>query len=389
MASRRDLAWPSIVAAATAIAAAVGTTVGGDYGLCLGGDLCVDDPADAIRALSLGHFGDFFASQSTQGLVAMAARLPLTIPVYAVGDSELWAYRLGSLVCLVPVAALGVWLSSYARSPLERLLVVVLPVAMTVLAGALYWGHPEEALGGALCVAAVVLASRGRGMAAGVVAGLAVATKGWALLALPVCFVALPPAARRRFALAAAGTIAAATAPLVLGDPDRFFAAQRVAAHPLKVSPFDVWWPIAGDGRSRSLPASVDWLPRTLILAIGTGAAVAWAARDRRAKDPLLLLAFVLLVRGALDSGACAYYYVPALLALLASEVLARRPPVITLAAAALVVLMQVHQRAGPSSADDIYNLGYIVGLAVLIAVVGTRTFGRGGPAVSDAARHR
>ena len=48
---------------------------------------------------------------------------------------------------------------------------------------ALEFGHPEELLGAVLCVWAVLLAQRGRAVSAGIVLGLAIANKEWALVA--------------------------------------------------------------------------------------------------------------------------------------------------------------------------------------------------------------
>jgi hypothetical protein len=381
--ARRSLAWCGGVAAVAVLAAILGTALGTDYALCAPGELCTDDPAYAIRALSLGDFHAFFANQTTQGLVAMVVRLPLAGPVYATGGSELWAYRLGALACLIPVAVLGTWLSSYARTWLDQLLVVLLPVAMVVLAGVLHFGHPEEALGGVLCVVAVLLAARGRAVPAGTLVALAVATKSWGLLAVPVCVVALPRPAWLRFALTVISTTILTTAPLLIADPDRFVAAHRLAAHPYHVSPFDVWWRLAGTGARRSLPASIDWLPRTLILATGLGSALVWATRKTRAaSDPLMLLAFVLVLRGALDASACAYYYVPALLALMTSEVIGGRRPVMSLAGTALVAAMQAHERLGPAPSDDLYNAVYVVGLLLLAAAAGRAAFRSAGAAI-------
>ena len=57
-------------------------------------------------------------------------------------------------------------------------------------------GHPEELLGGALCVGAVLAALRGRTLPAAVLLGLALATKQWAVIAVLPVLAAAPGAAR-------------------------------------------------------------------------------------------------------------------------------------------------------------------------------------------------
>ena len=75
---------------------------------------------------------------------------------------------------------------------------------------ALEYGHPEELLGGVLCVAAALAALGRRPVAAGLLLGLAVANKPWAVLAVVPVLLVLDRGHLR--ALAAAG--AAAIAPV-------------------------------------------------------------------------------------------------------------------------------------------------------------------------------
>ena len=53
-------------------------------------------------------------------------------------------------------------------------------------------GHPEELLGAVLCAGAVLAALRGRATLAGVLLGLAMANKAWAVLAIGPVLLALP-----------------------------------------------------------------------------------------------------------------------------------------------------------------------------------------------------
>ena len=118
-------------------------------------------------------------------------------------------------------------------------------MANPITLSALEFGHPEELLGACLCVAAVLLASRGRSVWAGALLGLAIANKEWALLAAGPVLLALP--ARRRLpCLASAGAVAAAVlGPLVVvgsscirrGDPRACRGARGVI-----FQPWQVWW---------------------------------------------------------------------------------------------------------------------------------------------------
>ena len=95
-------------------------------------------------------------------------------------------YRSGTLVCLLAVAVLlllGVMLTlRRGQRPLIALVVIAAIFAGLTTFSAVRWGHPEEASGAAPAVAAVIAASHRRALIAGVLLGLAVATKQWGLL---------------------------------------------------------------------------------------------------------------------------------------------------------------------------------------------------------------
>ena len=102
---------------------------------------------------------------------------------------------------------------------------VCLCAANPITLRALDIGHPEELLGAALCAGAVLAAVRGRSTLAGVLLGLAVANKAWALLAVGPVLLALQ--ADRRRALAIAGGIAVAfMLPLLLTGADERAAGR-------------------------------------------------------------------------------------------------------------------------------------------------------------------
>ena len=92
------------------------------------------------------------------GAVALIAKLT--------GGGELAIFRLAAAPCLAAAAVLGVWLAAASRrmgrARSAGLLALVVCVANPLTFTALKFGHPEELLGGVLCVAAVLAAGRGR-----------------------------------------------------------------------------------------------------------------------------------------------------------------------------------------------------------------------------------
>ena len=104
-------------------------------------------------------------------------------------------FRAVAVPCLLAGAVLGVVL---AASLLARgagrgtvAIVVGLCAVNPITLRALDIGHPEELLGAVLCAGAVLAAVRGRSTLAGVLLGLAVANKAWALLAVGPVLLAL------------------------------------------------------------------------------------------------------------------------------------------------------------------------------------------------------
>jgi hypothetical protein len=122
-------------------------------------------------------------------------RAPFVAAVTWLRGDFVAVYRVGTLVCLLAGTLLSLPAVSAMLRRGQRPVIVLVVLSAIVLGpatfGAVMWGHPEELLGAGLAVAAVVAAIHRRGVVAGVLLGLAVATKQWGLFAvLPTLMLA-------------------------------------------------------------------------------------------------------------------------------------------------------------------------------------------------------
>jgi hypothetical protein len=297
----------------------------------------VHDGGPSVHALALGNFHGAFAHQPAMGWFAILLRAPFVF--FARHASTLVEYRVGNIPCVLVLAALAVWLASRARGRTAALLVLALALLSPMNWHALYDGHPEELLGAALCVAAVLFASSGRTpLTAGVVLGLALATKQWAVLAAgPALLVA--PRGRAQLAASAVAVGGALTIlPALAGSHHPLSSATSVAPSLSSVQPACIWWPFAHVEHvgapgwivdHRVIPA---WLanlthPGIVILGLLLPLAVLKQTRGRAATSEtvLTLLALLFLLRCLLDPMNIGYYQVPLLVSLVALEALHRR----------------------------------------------------------------
>ena len=335
----------AIVACSTLLALANTST--GDY---------PRDAAPAMNALLDGDVSGALAQQPLMGSFSLVVRYPFAALARGVGGDDLLVYQLGTIPCLVAVGLLGLALAGRMRRrgqpPAACAAAAVLCLVNPLTWEAIRLGHPEELLGGALCVGAALAALRGRWLAAGALLGLALATKQWAVIAvLPV--LAAAPARRIRLAAVAGAVAVLLTAPLVLGNSTSFSkTAEQAAYSGERVHPFNAVWPLApsedrvisvGEDQSvvtvRVLPLSVSRLlhPAIVLLAVPL-TALWWFSRRRTPDDVLALLALLFLLRCLLDPVNNAYYHVPFLLSLVAWEGLTRRgAPVVSLLVSAAV----------------------------------------------------
>lgn len=333
----------------------------------------------AFDALTHGHMLEFLRLAPAYG-GSLVERAPFALLPGLWGGGQLAVYRMVALPCLLAAAVLGVWLVAQmrtaGRSMLWRAVALGVCVANPLTLRALELGHPEELLGGALCVAAVLLAARDQPVWAGLALGLAIANKEWALLAVgPVLLVLAPRPGAWRWRqlvlclICACAVITIVLGPLALISPGGLADARGATTPQQEIfMPWQVWWFLgasnhmsASTGVGGAFPLSAAWsthpewrltppwltgLTHPLIIVIGIGLAGAvWLQRRRRQHSgvlneghALLMLALLMLARCLLDTWDTTYYMLPFILALLAWEVHgdSRRPPVLALSSTVL-----------------------------------------------------
>jgi hypothetical protein len=350
MTSLRAARIPATVAILIALglifSSAVGVLDGLDY---------FTDASFPIDALARGDLAGFAATPGLMGDFSLYLRAPFVWLVY--DQSLTVVYLAGAVPCLAAVVAVALYLRRRMRAlglpEAAVMLVALLVIFNPPVFRALHWGHPEEFLAGALCVGAVIAATRERGLLAAVLLGLAVATKQWAVIAIVPTLLAASE--HRLRLLLVCGAIAAAIAmPAVALAPKSVVATHTsiVNAQPV-ASPPNVWWPIStprsaaerkasSPGFAAKIPAWAGRIshPLIVLLAIPVG----WLFWRRRAllqpEDALGLLALLMLARCLLDPWNFDYYHAPFLLALLSWEALARDGwPRVTLFAGAALAL--------------------------------------------------
>jgi hypothetical protein len=336
-----------------------------------------------------GHVSGFFSTQPIMGSVSLWLRAPFVGLVTLARGDLIAQYRVGTLICLLavmflllPAAAL---MLRRGQHPL-----IVLTVLAAILVGpttfkAVFWGHPEELLGAALAVAAVLAAIHGRAVAAGVLLGLAVGTKQWGLFAvLPVLMVARGQ--RRQVVVASGVVITAFVLPMLAVNPGRFVHQNlQTAAAQIGVGPTNVWWPFHRLGIDPSTHEQINLLPNLmselshpLALAVVLGLSGLYWLRsaDRHPYDVLQLLAAVFLLRCLLDPLAIGYHHAPFVLTVAIFEGLRRRGvPMVTLTSTAAILILG--QYLAPLNKPDLMNAAYLMwGVPTLIYLVGS-SFGQ------------
>jgi len=324
----------------------------------------------AVDALRHGDIARFLALAPAYG-GSLLLRAPFVLAGNVFGGGSLAAFRLLALPALLAATALGLWLWRTLQAegrPRAAWTALVICSASPLAARGLETGHAEEQLGAVLVAAAALAALRGRAGWCGLLLGLAVVDKPWAVLAVvPVALVL--PARRPRAALVAGATAAAGLLPFVLGGSVGVETAKATAQTSGAIfQPWQAWWFLGErDGVVHGLfgekvgyrvgPGWVATIAHPLVVVVPLLVAAAllsarWHAR--RPLDPadgLALLALTLLLRCLLDPWNTAYYELPFVAALLVWELHVRSgPPVLTAAAlaAASLTLVQLTSVLGP-----------------------------------------
>lgn len=319
----------------------------------------------SIGLLARGNLHAFFLYQPVMGPVSLLLRVPIAAAGFAGGWSEITIYRLGALACFVLAAVLLIKpLKMMLERGLSPLWVAALAaaIALSPVVGlkALLWGHPEEPLAGALCVFAV-LSVRRRPLLAGVMLGLAIATKQWALLAVIPALAVATPAGRRNLALAAVASAGVLLLPMLIGDPSRFLHQQLSGGEGLSgVEQTSLWWPlhhlayVSGvQGQLEIIPNWIDRLTHPLTLALALGLSVLfWRRSDRSPVDALGLVALLFLLRCWLDPLTISYHHGPYLIAVCCFSGLRRnRAP--ALAFSSVLALLVIDLWLAPNSGSN------------------------------------
>jgi hypothetical protein len=402
VADDREVRKSLLLAAGTAIvllffSAAVTAESGLDYFIDAGGP---------IDALVRGDWKEFFANQPLMGSFSLFVRAPFVLSVFHASSPTV--YWIGSLPCILAMLGLAIWLlrqmQRRGRSDAEQAMVGLALVLSPLSVRALHWGHPEELLGAALCVAGVIVAARGRGVLAGLILGCAVATKQWAVLAFLPAFVAAPVPARLKLVGATAVAALAFTVPMLVGNADRFMQVQRAASSSdpqyvldgvrsllpgSHVTPNNVFLPFAytfetDRGTIYLQNALIGRLAHPLIILVALPLTLLlWRRRGGRVdeREALLLLALIFLARCVFDPMSLDYYHVPFLAALGAAAALGtlREARLTLFAAAGLAIAYAVPTMSMYELSRDAVakNVVYLAVTLPLLWALGRELYGR------------
>ena len=294
------------------------------------------EASQPLAALLQGHFSRFLDLAPAYG-GSLEMRAPFALIASWTAAGQLAMFRATALPCLLAAGVLGVWLVAQlrvrGRGLIARACVLALCVANPITYEALSYGHPEEVLGAALCVGAVVCAMADRPVWAGLLLGLAVGNKEWALVAVGPVLVALPSGHLKAAAIAAA-TASLMLMPIVLASPGGLAGSTgRLATQTGSTFyPFQVWWFLGHPVHwipamaatipegSRLGPAWLSGRAHLMIVGVAVPLSFFYHRSRRATRSPLLLLALVLLLRCILDPWDLVYYVLPFILAVVAWE---------------------------------------------------------------------
>ena len=393
----RDLALPVLAAGGCALlfgALGMLTPAFTDYEL---------EAEPSLQALRAGDWQGFLElAPAYGGSLVLRAPFAFLPDLWGGGDHAL--FRSMAVPCLLACAllAVGLWrrARSLGRSGLTCWIVLGLVAANPLIMPALDIGHPEELLGAVLCIAAALAAARDRAVLAGVLIGLAVANKPWAVLAVvPLLVILRTGWPRLLLAAASAATLVMVPLALAGGAVEQASSVARDAGQIFQ--PWQLWWFLGEPGHVvvgnfgekpdyRVPPGWLTGVAHPLLVLVPGAVSLALLPRLRRRPwhDGLLLLAFALLLRCVLDPWNISYYSLPFLFALVTWELHARsRPPVLSLAVTLLswVSLVWLTTRVHP----DIQAAAYLAWSVPLVALMGGSLLGLGPSRATGSVRAR
>lgn len=300
----------------------------------------------ALNPLLGGHMGAFFANLPTNGAGgSLLLRAPFALLGKLLGGDQLAIFGVGTMACLLALGALGLWLAyDMGRRHVgltTRVGVVALYTGAPALLEAVYYGHPEEPLGAALCIAAVLAAGSERPWLAGNLLGAAVINKPWGVLAIAPVLLCVADKQRAKVLLPAGMIVGGWLVSSVAVAPVRFAQAIHGAETGLVAHPQDLWWPLVHTVGVYPLPPEiVSAHARQLAVALAIVAAATLALHAYRSREPvslqqaLALLTFGYALRCLLEPAPHDYYELPLVVPLAAWEVRARGSITISLVAA-------------------------------------------------------
>ncbi|MEA2170322.1 MAG: hypothetical protein QOF76_3622, partial [Solirubrobacteraceae bacterium] len=283
MSMRRPLALPAAVAAlGVAVLAYLGLTgfAFTDYD---------DEASRPVHALVGGHLHDFLTTAPAYG-GSLLLRSPFALLPGLWGGGELAVYRLLAVPCLLAamMLALVIVRTREVRVPGARWagLVALLVAGNPITLRALEIGHPEELFGAVLCVGAVLAAIDQRPKLAGVLLGLAIGNKLWAVVAIAPVLLALEER-RVLTATIGAGVAAALVLPFALAGGAAGGSGAGAGTGGI-FQPWQLWWPLGHlgdvvrgiDGHIkpgyRTPPGWLGPIAHPMIAGLGVPGALAW-----------------------------------------------------------------------------------------------------------------
>jgi hypothetical protein len=329
------------------------------------------------------------------GLTSLALRAPAVAIAHAAGGDILSEYRAGAAACFAVASLIAVWLAWVGHRRGAGLPAVLGALALWIVAilwsRAFLLGHPEEPLAGALAVAAIAMAADRKPIAAGILLGLAIGTKEWALLVAPAVVLVGRSVDWRRVGAAALAAVALTTGVMAVGNPGSFRRAhegQRVGDQ-RTVTPATLWYRL---GHKRIIGHEGDqlffkvypprivgrWCRPFVIFFAFLAALLFFRRRGWECLAAFALAAFVLLARDLLDTQTFSYHLIPMLMAVAAWEVFAERRLPVVAAATMVAFQLAVHVVAdSPDISSYGFNGIFLAWTLPLLALLAVAAYGR------------